>query len=78
MTSEQKIKRYDQWVRNQRAARILFGTPFEEPVKEDGSCEDDIDILWDFYINTIKCQLDELVIKLTELEGKQNATTTSP
>ena len=77
MTPEQKIKRYHEWVRNRRAERLLFGTPFEEPVREDGSYEDDINILWDFYINTIKCQLDELVIKLAELEGKQNATTTS-
>jgi hypothetical protein len=71
-----KLQRYEQWAGNRRAERLLFGTPFEEPIKEDGSREDDIDILWDFYINTIKRQLNELVIKLEELEGKQNATTT--
>jgi len=72
MTLEQKMNCYHRWVRNQRAESILFGTPFEEPVREDGSYEHDINILWDFYTNTIKRQLDELVIKLTELEGKQN------
>jgi hypothetical protein len=70
MTPEQKIQRYEQWAGNRRAERLLFGTPFEEPVKEDGSREDNIDILWDFYINTIKRQLNELAIKLEELEEK--------
>lgn len=48
----------------------MLGTTWEEPVKEDGTDEDDINILWDFYVNTIKRQLDEIVAKLTELERK--------
>jgi hypothetical protein len=70
MTDEQKKHRYYNWVREQRCLSLMLGTTWEEPVKEDGTDEDDINILWDFYVNTIKRQLDEIVAKLTELERK--------
>ena len=70
MTPEQKLERYEQWARNQRAEKVLFGTPFEEPVKEDGSHEDDINILWGFYVNHVKQQLAEIKKQLEEIEGR--------
>jgi hypothetical protein len=70
MTDEQKKHRYYNWVREQRCLSLMLGKTWEEPVKEDGTDEDDINILWNFYTSTIKRQLDELVIKLTELERK--------
>lgn len=70
MSPKQKINHYEHWARNRRAERVLFGTPFEEPVKEDGSHEDDINILWDFYVNHVKQQLANIKKQLEEIEGK--------
>jgi hypothetical protein len=76
MTTEQKAKRYNQWVRNRRALSILLGQEFEEPIKEDGSYEDNIDVLWDFYIDSVKRQMAEIAQQLEKEGYKVHATTT--
>jgi hypothetical protein len=76
MTTEQKAKRYKQWVRNRRALSILLGQEFEEPIKEDGSYEDNIDVLWDFYIDSVRRQMAEIAQQLEKEGYKVHATTT--
>jgi len=76
MTNEQKRNRYNQWVRNRRALSILLGREFEEPIKEDGSYEDNIDVLWDFYIDSVKRQMAEIAQQLEKEGYKVHATTT--
>jgi hypothetical protein len=70
MTDEQKKHRYYNWVREQRCLSLMLGKTWEEPVKEDGTDEDDINILWDFYVNYIRTKMQELADSLTELERK--------
>lgn len=77
MTPEQKMRRYKTWVLNRRALSILLGKEFEEPIKEDGSYEDNIDVLWDFYIDSVKRQMAEIAQQLEEEGYKVHVTNTS-
>jgi hypothetical protein len=70
MSTEQKKNRYYEWVGQMQFLSLLIGEKFEEPVKEDGAKEDDIDILWDFYINYNKRKMEELAELRAELRGE--------
>jgi hypothetical protein len=51
MTLEQKKIAYYEWVGQMTFLSQLIGEKFKTPKKEDGTPEDDIDILWDYYQN---------------------------
>jgi hypothetical protein len=70
MSTEQKKNRYYEWVGQMQFLSLLIGEKFEEPIKEDGTKEDDIDILWDFYINYNKRRMEELAGLRAELRGE--------
>jgi len=51
MTTEQKKIAYYEWVGQMTFLSKLIGEKFKTPQKLDGTAEDDIDILWDYYQN---------------------------
>jgi len=51
MTTDQKKNAYYEWVGQMTFLSQLIGEKFKTPKKADGTPEDDIDILWDYYQN---------------------------
>lgn len=70
MTETQKKNRYYEWVGQMQFLSLLIGEKFTEPVKADGKTkEDDIEILWDFYINYNRNKMKELAQLREELRN---------
>jgi hypothetical protein len=51
MTTAQKHNRYYEWVGQMTFLSQLIGEKFKTPKKSDGTDEDDIEVLWNWYQN---------------------------
>lgn len=51
MTTEQKKIAYYEWVGQMTFLSQLMGEKFKTPKKSDGTAEDDIEVLWNWYQN---------------------------
>lgn len=69
MTQEQKKNMYYEWVGQMNFLSMLIGEKFEEPTKADGTKEDDVDVLWDFYINYNRRKMEEIAELRKELRN---------